>query len=162
MAPGSGPRHLAFHPGGGVAYLIHELDSTIAVLGYAAGEGRFRIEQVVSTLPAGYGRERNTAAEVAVHPSGRFVYGSNRGHDSIVVFAVGEGGRLTPAGYVPSGGRGPRHFAVDPGGRYLVAANQHTDTLAGFRIDPEQGTLTPLEARVEVPAPVCVRFWSDG
>jgi 6-phosphogluconolactonase len=162
MAPGSGPRHLAFHPRGDVAYLIHELDSTIGVLGYAVGEGRFRLEQVVSTLPAGYGRAGNAAAEVAVHPSGRFVSGSNRGHDSIAVFAVGESGHLTPAGHVSSGGRGPRHFAVDPGGRYLVAANQHTDNLAGFRIDPERGTLTPLDGGVEVPAPVCVRFWSDG
>lgn len=158
MAPGSGPRHLSFRPGGAVAYLIHELDSTIAVLGYAASDGRFSVRQVVSTLPSGY-REANTAAEVAVHPSGRFVYGSNRGHDSIAVFAAGDDGLLSLEQHVPSGGRGPRHFAVDPTGRFLVAANQQSDNLAVFEIDPQRGSLTPVSTGARVPAPVCVLFW---
>jgi len=158
LRPGAGPRHVAFHPDGRRAYVIDEIDSTVSVFAYDADTGRFESRQVVSTLPEGYSG-RNATAEIAVHPSGRFVYGSNRGHDSIAVFAVDEEtGDLRPEGHVPSGGRTPRNFAIEPGGRFLLAANQGSDTVAVFRISERDGSLEPVGEPVHVPRPVCVLF----
>ena len=158
MAPGAGPRHFAMHPSGRFAFVINELNSTITSLAFDAASGGFRAIDSVSTLPAEFDG-RNTTAEVVVHPGGRFVYGSNRGHDSIAVFAVDEStGRLTARGHAPSGGRTPRNFAIEPSGRFLLTANQDSDNVVVFRIDPESGTLKAVGVELKVPVPVCVRF----
>ena len=158
MAPGAGPRHFAMHPSGRFAFVINELNSTITSLAFDAASGGFRAIESVSTLPAEFDG-RNTTAEVVVHPGGRFVYGSNRGHDTIAVFAVDEStGRLTARGHTPSGGRTPRNFAVEPTGRFLLAANQDSDNVVVFRIEPESGALKAVGVELKVPVPVCVRF----
>jgi len=158
LRPGAGPRHLAFRPDGRRAYVIDEIDSTVAVFAYDADTGRFESRQSVSTLPEGY-QGRNATAEIAVHPGGRFVYGSNRGHDSIAIFAIDEEtGDLRPQGHVPSGGRTPRHFAIEPGGRFLLAADQGSDSVVVFRISERDGSLAPVGEPVHVPRPVCLVF----
>jgi 6-phosphogluconolactonase len=155
---GSGPRHLAFHPTGRHAYLINELSNTMTAFAYDARRGALSQLQTISTLPADFAAA-STAADVHVHPSGRFVYGSNRGHDSIAIFAVNqETGRLTAVGYEPTGGRTPRGLAIDPTGTYLLAANQDSDTIVTFRVDQHTGLLKPTGHTIEVPSPVCVRF----
>jgi len=155
---GAGPRHLDFHPSGQFAYLINELDATMAAFAYDSAAGRFQALQTVSTLPEGYVGTKS-CADIHVAPSGRFVYGSNRGHDSIVIFAIDPAtGRLTLAGHQPTQGKTPRNFGIDPRGRFLVVANQDSDTLVVFRIDSETGTLSPTGEVVKVPAPVCVKF----
>jgi len=156
VAPGAGPRHLSFHPSGRFAYVINEMASTVTAFAYDAEGGALRELQTVPALPAGW-RGQNTTAEVRVHPSGRFLYGSNRGHDSIAVFTIdARTGRLAAAGHQPTLGREPRHFAIDPAGVWLLAANQNSDSLVVFRIDPETGGLMPTGIAVEVPSPVCV------
>lgn len=158
VAPGSGPRHLAFHPGGQFAYVINEMGSTITAFAYDAQHGVLREVQTVSTLPPGF-RGSNTTAEVRVHPSGRFLYGSNRGHDSIAIFAIdADSGRLGAVAHEPTQGRSPRHFTIDPTGSYLLAANQDSDNLVVFRIDPQTGRLGPTGIKVQIPCPVCVTF----
>jgi 6-phosphogluconolactonase len=157
-APGAGPRHFTFHPRLPIAYLINELDGTMSVLRFEGDGGMPTIVQTVPTLPAGFA-EQNTTAEVAVHPTGRFVYGSNRGHDSIAVFSAdAETGELTALGHTSTRGTGPRHFAVDPSGRFLVAANQGTGNVVSFRIDADTGALTYTGNETQVSQPVCVRF----
>ncbi len=161
VAPGAGPRHLAFGPGERFAYVINELNSTVTVFARDKAAGGLREVQTISTLPPGVPAiaEQTSTAEVAVHRSGRFLYGSNRGHDSIAIFTVDEGtGQLAPAGHQSTLGRTPRHFAIDPSGDWLVAANQDSDSLVVFGIDAETGGLTPTGSRAEVPSPVCVRF----
>jgi 6-phosphogluconolactonase len=154
LPKGSGPRHVAFHPDGRHLYVIDELNATVTVLGYA--DGAFRALQTVPTLPAGF-EEKNSTAEIAVSPDGRFVYGSNRGHDSIAIFAVDPAQKtLTPAGHQPSGGRHPRHFAIDPTGAFLLAANRDSDNVVVFRIDRKTGGLTPVGEPVRVPRAVCL------
>ena len=156
--PGQGPRHFAFNPGGDRVYLIDELDNTINVYRYDSGAGTFARLQTVGTLPDGF-EGGNTTAEVVVHPTGRFVYGSNRGADSLAIFEVVEAdGTLRPVGHVKSGGKTPRNFQIDPTGQFLIAANQDSDNLVVFRIDPETGGLTPVGDPVKVPSPVCVKF----
>jgi 6-phosphogluconolactonase len=155
-APGAGPRHLAFHPGGRFAYLISELDSTITAFRYDAQRGLLAPLETVSTLPEGF-HGASTAAEVQVHPSGRFVYGSNRGHDSIVAFAVDpDSGKLRFVAHESTQGKTPRHFAIDPTGQYLLAANQDSNSVVVFRIDQAAGKLRPTGSSIRVPAPVCV------
>jgi 6-phosphogluconolactonase len=157
MKPGAGPRHLAFHPGGRFAYLVNELDSTVAVLSYD-GAGAFRYLQTVTTLPDGYGGA-NTCADIQVLPSGTIVYTSNRGHDSIVIHRVDPiAGTLGYVGHASTQGRTPRSFGIEPGGRLLVAANQDSDTIVSFRIDADSGDLTPTGHVASVPTPVCVKF----
>jgi 6-phosphogluconolactonase len=132
--------------------------STITVFSYEPASGALDVIQAVSTLPQGF-KGDNAAAEVEVHPSGKFLYGSNRGHDSIAVFAINtRKGTLTPAGHVPTLGKTPRNFAIDPTGTYLFAANQNSDSIVQFRIDPNNGRLTPTGQVLEVPSPVCVTF----
>lgn len=158
MAPGAGPRHLDFHPNGRWVYLINELDSTVTACAWDAERGALEPFQTVSTLPDGYTGE-TTCADIHVAPSGRFVYGSNRGHDSIATFAVdGATGRLTPVGHTPTGGRTPRNFALDPTGIFLYAANQNSDTIVTFRLDPDTGLPAPTGQVTAVPSPVCIKF----
>lgn len=154
---GAGPRHFAFHPEGRYAYLINELDSTLTAFAYDAADGTLEELQTISTLPEVYGGE-NFCADVHVAPSGKFVYGSNRGHDTVVTFAVDEAtGELTYLGHESTQGETPRNFAIDPTGAFLLAANQDTDTVVSFRMDRETGELTPTGYVAEVPMPVCVK-----
>ena len=164
LAPGAGPRHLAFHPDGRHVYVINELASTVTVFRYEPERGALREEQTVSTLPAGVTpRPEYSTAEIQVHPSGRFLYGSNRGHDSIAVFAVDRTtGGLTPIEHVPTGGKKPRHFALDPTGAYLLAANQDSDSVVVFRVSETSGRLAPTGQKLRVGSPVCVTFAGAG
>ncbi|MGH9628428.1 MAG: lactonase family protein [Bryobacteraceae bacterium] len=158
VKPGAGPRHFAFHPKGRYAYVINELQSTVTAFSYDPKRGVLTELQTITTLPEDFSGE-NYTAEVQVHPSGKFVYGSNRGHDSIAVFAVDAGkGTLTPVEQVSTKGKTPRNFGIDPTGSFLIAANQNTDNLVVFRIDPATGRLTPTGQEVKVDAPVCVKF----
>ena len=158
VEPGSGPRHLSFHPTADYAYVINELNSTITALRYEPQPGRLEAIQTVSTLPPDFDGDSYTA-EVVVHPSGKFVYGSNRGHDSIAVFRIEpESGQLQSVQIEPTQGKTPRNFAVDPTGNYLLAENQDSDTIVVFRIDPDSGRLTATGHTLEVPKPVCIKF----
>jgi 6-phosphogluconolactonase len=162
LPPGSGPRHLAFHPGGGFVYVINEIASTLSAFAYDGAQGAMQLLQTISTLPEGFG-ESNSCAQIVAHPNGRFVYGSNRGHDSIASFAVDETtGRLTPIGHEPTRGKTPRNFNLDPSGAFLYAANQESDTIVVFRVDADTGRLTPTGDVIENPNPVCVIFRLDG
>jgi 6-phosphogluconolactonase len=157
LKPGSAPRHFAFHPNGRLGYSLNEIDSTVTVLRYEPREGRFEIAQTISTLPAGFS-DRNTAAEVIVHPTGKFLYASNRGHHSLAVFAIDAGGSLRLVTHVPSGGRTPRGYSVDAAGRWLIAANQDTHRLVVFAIDPATGIPAATGVTAEVRTPVGVKF----
>lgn len=157
---GSGPRHLAFHPNGKFAYVINEMALTITVFSHDAAQGTFFEEQNVSTVPGDYViTEKDSSAEVAVHPSGKFVYSSNRGHDSIAVFAVdAKTGKLTLIQNESTQGKTPRHFAIDPGGLWLLAENQNSDSVVGFAIDAATGKLKPTGQTITVGSPVCAVF----
>ena len=158
LAPGAGPRHFAFNPVERYAYSVNELDNTVTAFRYEPETGALASFQTITTLPAGFDGE-NTTAEIRVHPSGRFVYASNRGHDSIAMFAVdSETGRLTSRGQIPTQGKTPRNFNITPDGRFLLAANQATNNVVVFRIDQEIGLLKETGHLVEVPTPVCVLF----
>lgn len=160
VAPGAGPRHFAFHPNGRFAYAINEMGMTVTAFAYDPERGALKELQSVPTLPAG--RETTPAdstAEVVVHPSGKFLYGSNRGHDSIAIFTVDtETGKLTPTGHEPTQGKAPRNFAIEPSGAWLLAANQNSASVVVFRINPATGALTPAGVKADIPAPVCIRF----
>jgi 6-phosphogluconolactonase len=160
LAPGSGPRHLAFHPNGRFLYLADELKSSVTVFTWDATRGVLQELQTISMLPEGF-TGNSSAAEVQVHPSGQFVYASNRGHDSIVIYAVDQqSGRLTLVGHQPTEGKTPRNFGIDPTGAYLLAANQASDSVVAFKIDKSSGKLTPTGATAHVASPVCVRFFA--
>lgn len=161
VTPGAGPRHIAFHPNRRWAYVINEMASSITAFAYDARRGKLREIQTESTLPKNF-TGHNTDAEVAVHPSGKFVYGSNRGDDSIAVFACDPStGRLTFAQRAPTGGKTPRQFEIDPTGTWLLAANQDSDTVVVFRIDASSGQLQPVGAPVPSSNPQCVKFLSQ-
>jgi 6-phosphogluconolactonase len=156
---GAAPRHIAFHPSGRCAYVIGEADMTITAFSYDDQRGALDELQVLPTLPDGASREGCSTAEVAVEPEGRFVYVSNRGHDSIAIFGIDPAsGRLTVAGHVPTQGRTPRNFSIDPTGTFLYAANQNSDTIVHFRIDHQSGQLIPTGNVTAVGAPVCILF----
>lgn len=156
LASGAGPRHLAFHPSGRYAYVINELDSTVTAFAWDPEQGSLVPVETLSTLPEGIAGT-NWCAHVAVHPSGRFLYGSNRGHDSIAAFSIdGATGRLTFQGCQPTGGKTPRHFALDPTGRVLLAASQESDRIVTFFVDPETGRLEPTGHATFAPTPVCL------
>jgi 6-phosphogluconolactonase len=158
VKPGSGPRHLAFHPDGKFAYVLSEMASSVTVFSYKAKTGSFSILQTVSTLPNDYSGPKE-AAEIAVHPSGKFLYTSNRGHDSIAVFAIDQKkGTLKSLGQLLTGGKTPRHFAIDPTGAYLLAENQESNNIVVFHIDLATGSVTPTGQTVDVPSPVCLTF----
>jgi 6-phosphogluconolactonase len=155
---GAGPRHLAFHPNGHWVYVINELDGSITVFDFDGQSGALRELQAISTLPEGFAGE-NISAEVVVHPNGKFVYGSNRGHDSIAMFRVDEAaGTLTALGHESTRGQHPRHFDLDPSGRFLYVANQDTDSIVVFRADAESGLLTATGHVTELGTPSCVVF----
>jgi 6-phosphogluconolactonase len=157
-APGAGPRQLVMHPGGGFAYLINELNSTMTAYRYDAARGALTELQTLSTLPSGF-TGRSTCAEVQIAPSGRFLYGSNRGHDSIVVYAIDpRDGALRLQGHESTRGRIPRNFEVSPDGAFLIAANQDTSDLFTFRIDAATGMPAWTGQRAEAGTPICVRF----
>ena len=155
---GAGPRHIAFHPSQEIVYVINELASTIVTYRYDAVKGAMSEVQTISTLPQGF-EDRNYTADIHVHPTGKFVYGSNRGHDSIAVYTVNEEtGELTNVRFVSSGGNCPRGFAVEPTGGYVLVANQDSDNIVVFSIDPGTGDLTPTGEIAEVPTPVCIKM----
>jgi 6-phosphogluconolactonase (cycloisomerase 2 family) len=155
---GAGPRHIAFHPAMPYAYVINELDSTVTTYRYDGERGVLQPMQVVPSTPASF-TGNNTGSEAAAAPSGRFVYGSNRGHDSIVIFAVDSaGGTLTPVGWEPTQGKTPRFFALDPSANFLYAANQDSDTIVTFRVDQATGKLTATGQIIKVGSPVSIVF----
>jgi 6-phosphogluconolactonase len=156
LKPGAGPRHFTFHHNGRWAYVINELDSTITAFAYDGARGILKQAQTISTLPAGFSG-KNSCAEIEVAAAGKFLYGSNRGHDSIVVFSIDqETGKLALVQHVSSGGKTPRNFAIDPTGGFLLAANQNSDSVVSLRIDALSGKLSSTGQAVEVPTPVCV------
>lgn len=158
LEPGSGPRHFTFHPSGNFAYVINEMASTITALSYDPARGTLKPIATVSTLPEDFQGE-NTTAEVRVHPSGKFLYGSNRGHDSIAIFAIDQAtGKPTPVGHQATGGRTPRNFNIHPDGHLLLAANQDSNNINVFHIDTQTGKLDSTRYSLDVPRPVCVRF----
>ena len=137
------------------------MGSTVTVYDRDAGNGALEAVQTIGTLPAGFSGS-NTTADVHIHPSGRFLYGSNRGHDSIALFAVDtDTGLLSALGHEPTSGQTPRNFAIDPSGRFLLAANQDSDSIVSFRIDPDTGRLTPTGDTTTIPMPVCIRFLDE-
>jgi 6-phosphogluconolactonase len=158
LNPGAGPRHFAFHPKGNYAYVINEIQSSVTAFHYDRARGAFHELQTVSTLPKDFSG-RNSTAEVEVDRNGKFLYGSNRGQDTIAVFAIdSRKGTLTPVENTPTQGKTPRNFAIDPTGRYLFAANQGSGSVVLFRIDQKTGHLTPAGQKLDVPLPVCVTF----
>ncbi|AMV19345.1 lactonase family protein [Planctomyces sp. SH-PL14] len=157
---GGGPRHFAFHPNGKFAYTNLEMSLEVTALLYHPQAGVLAGIQTLSTVPEGTDRQGNSTAEVQVHPSGKFVYVSNRGHNTIAMFKVDpKSGMLTAIGHQSTEGRIPRNFGIDPSGKFLLAANQDSDDVVSFRIDAEKGTLTPVGSKVKVSAPVCVKFF---
>ncbi len=158
VTAGAGPRHFAFHPNGRFAYGINELNSTLMAFAYTEKQGTLSEIETVSTLPEGF-RGENHCADVHVSPSGKFLYGSNRGHDSIVIFAIEEStGRLTYVGHEPTQGKTPRNFAIDSTGTFLLSANQSSDTIVTFRIVQPTGRLLPTGQVASVPTPVCLKM----
>jgi len=158
LDPGAGPRHIAFSRDGKFVYVINEIQSSVAVFSYNKATGALHFIQKLSTLPKDYSGP-NDDAEIQLHPSGKFLYASNRGHDSIAVFSVDKRkGTLTFQETVSSGGKIPRGFSLDPTGKWLFAANQKTDTVLLLKVDPKTGRLTPTNTVVSVPSPVCVVF----
>lgn len=156
LAPGAGPRHVAFHTSGGYLYVVNELNSTITGFRFDATNGALTELQTVSTLPAGFDGE-NSCAEIVVHPNGNLLYASNRGHDSLAVFTLSRrSGQVTPAGHVSTGGKTPRHFAISPDGKHLFAANQNSNDVQVFTVNTESGALTATSHRLSVPSPVCL------
>ena len=157
-APGAGPRHFALHPKGKFGYVINEMGSTVSVFGYDAASGFLRPLQTISTLPKDFAGP-NDAAEIELHPSGKFLYASNRGHDSIAVFAIDQNkGTLTLVEYSPTKGQSPRNFAIDPTGRLIFAANEKSDSIVIFRVNAQNGRLTPTGKVLDIAQPVCLRF----
>jgi len=157
VKPTAGPRHFDFHPNGNFGYVICELDSTVTAFRYDKAAGKLSDFQTLSTLPADF-KGTSYCADIHVHPSGKFLYGSNRGHDSIVAYAIDGGGKLSLIGHQSTLGKWPRNFGIDPTGQFLLAANQNTDSVATFRIDAATGKLTPTGQMTEIPAPVCLKF----
>jgi 6-phosphogluconolactonase len=158
VKPGSGPRHLAFHPTGRFVFLINEMGSTLTVFAYEPKRGGLKELQTLSTLPEGF-TGNSSCAEVQVHPAGRFVYGSNRGHDSLAVFGFDpKNGKLNFVEHQPTQGKTPRHFAIDPTGQWLLTENQDSDNVVVFRMDATTGRLRATGQTIAVGAPVCAVF----
>jgi 6-phosphogluconolactonase len=157
IKPGAGPRHIALHPNNKFAYVINELNSTLTVLSWDKDTGRLRMLQNISTLPADF-KGTNYPAEVAVHPNGKFVFGSNRGHDSVVIYAVDQkAGTVTLVGHQPCGGHWPRHLEIDTTGKLMFVSNEQSAGVATFRIDSDNGTLKPTEMTLGLERPMCVK-----
>jgi 6-phosphogluconolactonase len=157
--PGSGPRHTKFSRDGRFFYILGEIDGSITVCAYDTARGTGTPIQHLSTLPAGFKvTDPDRAAEIRVHPNGKFVYASNRGHDSIAVFTVNANGTLALVDFTPCGGKHPRNFNLSPDGAWLVCANMDSDNLVSFKVDPATGRLTATGHTATVPKPVCVLF----
>jgi 6-phosphogluconolactonase len=157
LPPGSGPRHLAFHPNGKFAYVCSEMTSMLTALAYDATKGEFKILNTLTTLPAA--TPGNSTAETVVHPNGKFVYTSNRGHNSIASFAIDQAtGQIRALGHQGEGLKTPRNFNIDPSGKWMIVANQDSDSLIVYAVNPDTGEMTPTGQRVEVGRPVCVKF----
>lgn len=153
---GSGPRHISFHSSRPFAYVLNELSSTLTACKYDAAGGALTPMQTISTLPDTF-CDDSRAAEIEVSPDGRFVYASNRGHDSIGIFSIDQAsGRLTPVGWQASQGKTPRFFTIEPGGRLMLVANEDSDTIVSFQIDLRSGRLTPVGQPVALGSPVCI------
>jgi len=157
VSPGSGPRHLAVSPSGRFIYVVNELSSTVTVFSYDVSSGRLHRQQTISTLAREFKGE-NTTAEIETDASGRFLYVSNRGEDSIAVLGIDRQGKLSLVQRVPTGGKTPRHFTLDPAGKWMFVANQDSDTINLFTVDPASGRLTATSRSLKVPSPVCLVF----
>jgi 6-phosphogluconolactonase len=157
--PGSGPRHMVFHPNQRFLYVVHELDSSVTAYQYDAAAGTFKELQTLSLLAPGFSGQ-NLSADIHITPSGKFLYASNRGEDSLAIFSIDENsGKLTALGQIPTQGKTPRNFAIDPTGNFLLAANQDSGTIVTFRIDAETGNLIAAGQTTLVPSPVCIKFF---
>lgn len=155
---GAGPRHFTFHPNGRWAYVINELDNTVVAYDYSAGTGALSVKQTISTLPAGWSGT-SYCADIHISPNGKFLYGSNRGHDSIAIFAIARtGGLLSLVGHQGEDIVWPRNFAIDAAGRFLYVANQNSDSIVAFEMNANTGALTPTDVRMNLPKPVCIQF----
>lgn len=158
VKPGAGPRHLTFHPGGKYAYVINELHATVTAFAHDLAEGHLKEVQTIPTLPMSF-KDANTSADIHVSPDGKFLYCSNRGHDSIAAFQINRrNGILTFIARESTGGRTPRNFAIDPTGAFLLVANQNSDNIVTFRRDRKTGRLSATGHVAEVPSPVCLKF----
>ncbi|HEX6185957.1 MAG TPA: lactonase family protein [Pyrinomonadaceae bacterium] len=156
--PGAGPRHLAFHPRGHFVYVLNELNSTVTALARDPARGTLRELQTLSALPKDFAGA-NTGADIHITPDGRFLYCSNRGHDSLACFAVdARTGKLRPVGHTPTGGKTPRNFVIDPTGRFVLVANQKSGHIVTFRLDSRTGALRPTGQTARVPSPVCLKL----
>jgi 6-phosphogluconolactonase (cycloisomerase 2 family) len=158
VRPGAGPRHIAFHPSGPYAFMAHELDASVGAYRYDTQSGALTPLQVIPSMPDSF-TGPNTAAEIGISPDGRFIFVSNRGHDSVGSFAIDPAsGRLSPLGWVSTQGQGPRFFAMDPSGTMLHAANENSDSIVSFRLDSETGALAPSGPVIATGSPVCIAF----
>jgi 6-phosphogluconolactonase len=157
MRAGAGPRHLAFHPTRPLVFVANELDSTVATLRFDAERGALKVLETRSTLPAGW-TGSNFPADIHVAPSGRTLYVSNRGHNSLAVCSIAGTGALSLDQVVPTDGDWPRNFSLDPTGRWLLVANQRSNSIVVFGRDEKTGKLAPTSQRIAVPSPVCLRF----
>jgi 6-phosphogluconolactonase len=158
VAAGRGPRHFTFHPNNKYAYAVNEMGSSVTAFTYDSQKGALHEIQDLSTLPEGFNGENNSA-EIQIDKSGRYLYASNRGHDSIAVFSIDpKSGKLTKVQTISTQGKTPRNFSLDPTGKYLLAANQDSDTIVVFKVDQKSGQLTPGGQTVTVPSPVCIDF----
>lgn len=153
----AGPRHFTFHPNGRYAYVVNELNASVTAFAYEASTGQLSAIQSSSTLPESY-TEWNACADIHVHPNGRFLYASNRGHNSIVSYQIADNGQLSLLGHTPSGGAFPRNFAISPDGQHLLVANQNSDNILSLAIDPKLGTLDKKQDKA-VKTPVCIAFF---
>ncbi len=153
--PGAGPRHLTFHPNGRHVYVINELDNSVTVFEYESGAGMLIEQQTISTLPKDFDG-KSYCADLKITPNGRFLYGTNRGHDSIAAYRIGDDGRLTLLGIEPSLGKGPQNLAITPGGELLLCANMPGNNVVVFQIDPKSGGLTHVGQPVSMPSPSCI------
>jgi 6-phosphogluconolactonase len=162
LPPRSGPRHFTFSPDGKHGYIVNELSSTVTVVNFNSKTGKFSAIQSISTLPAGY-NGRNDTAEIRVHPSGKFLYASNRGHDSIAVFAIDpDPGKLTLVQHSPTLGQEPRNFVLDPSRKRMLVGNQNSGWISIFEVDERTGRLTDSGKKITVDSPVCLRFAPTG
>ncbi|CAA9290454.1 MAG: 6-phosphogluconolactonase [uncultured Chloroflexi bacterium] len=165
LPSGAGPRHFAFDPTGRFVFVNGEMSSTVTAFAFDPERGAMQVTDTYSTVPEDVDPRaiNNSTAQVLVHPNGRFVYVSNRGHDTIAVFAFdAERGRLSPRGHVSTQGKTPRNFNIHPNGKLLLAGNQDTHTIVAFSVDGESGVLTPTGQVTQTPAPICIQFSQVG
>jgi|UniRef100_UPI0037852645 6-phosphogluconolactonase len=157
LAPGSGPRHLVFHPGGKLVYVISELANTVTVFDWNAADGTLKEKQTIATLPKDF-TGKSATADLKITPDGKHLYGTNRGHDSLASYRIAEDGTLTLLAIEPSGGKGPQNLLISPDGRWLLCANMPGNNVVVFKIDSASGSITPHGTPVEVPMASCLRW----